>query len=445
MSLTPPIRRSPPLCALAVLLVGCHRAAPPAALTSAVTDSAGVAIVTLSRPLAEIAQGNGGPATAIGTKLFELDSLEHPVAVAFVDDGSMAIVDRTTSKIVLVDSTGKITDSIGRHGDGPGDLRDPAGIAALGHSLIVLQSYPTNTLTRFRPGSPPKAVVPPIAGDWDGWKWEQRDIGLEFPIQSAPEIWSRRLRALDDSTMLAYVGPVDSDTSPAARAHLLRLRADLRVRDTVATLAPPHRVQKAFDDPNASAGMFREVWGARPVWGAGDGRIALARSDSARVAVLDGSLRTLTIVRWAPASVQVTEADRSALGDRILRVTLAAAPGALERYEQTSEADRKALMSQFMASYQLTSIRPELTGLFVTEGCLWMAGFDVNDDADGTAHEWLVLDLTRPAAAPRVFSLGEVGERVVAIERGKAATIRLEEDGFRRVRVYRVPSCRAAR
>jgi hypothetical protein len=444
LSLAPPIRRSLPLCTLAILLVGCHRSAPPAALTSVVTDSAGVPIVTLARPLAEIAEGSGGAANDTGTKLFDIDSLEHPVAVTFINDGSVAIVDRTARKVVLVDSIGRITDSLGRRGDGPGDLQDPAGVAALGRSLIVLQSYPTNTLTRFTPGSSPKAVVPPIAGDWDGWKWEQRDIGLEFPIQSAPEIWSRRLRAFDDSTVLAYVGPVDSDTSPAALAHLLRLGADLRLRDTVASFVPPHRIQKAFDDPNAPAGMFREVWGARPVWGAGDGMIALARSNSARVEILDGSLRPLAIVRWTPASLPVTEADRSALGDRILRVTLAAAPGALERYELTSEADRKALMSQFMASFSLASTRPELTGLFVAGGCLWIAGFDVNDDADGTAHEWLVLDLTRPAAAPRILTLGEVGERVVAIERGKAATIRLGEDGFRRVRVYRVPSCRVA-
>lgn len=427
------------------LLLGCHRPAPPAALAAVVTDSAGISVITLDRPLAEIAQGRGGSANDTGARLFAIDSLEHPVAVAFRDDGSVAVVDRTEWKVLLVDSTGRITDSIGRRGDGPGDLQDPAGVAALGRSLIVLQSYPTNTLTRYLPGSPPQAVASPIPGDWDGWKWEQRDIGLEFPIQSAPELWSRRLRALDDSTFLAYVGPVDSDTSPAARAHLLRFSADLRLRDTVATFLPPHRVQHAFADPNATPGMFREVWGARPVWGAGNSAVALARSDSARVEVLDGALRPQAIIRWTPASAPVTESDRSALGDRILKATLAASPGALERYEQTSVADRKAMMDQFMASYQLAPTRPELTGLFVSAGCLWMAGFDVNDDADGTAHEWLVLDLAHPASAPRIITLGKVGERVVAIERGKAATIRLDGDGFRRVSVYRVPSCTEAR
>ena len=39
------------------------------------------------------------------------------------------------------------------------------------------------------------------------------------------------------------------------------------------------------------------------------------------------------------------------------------------------------------------------------------------------------------------LAVGAATERVVAIERGKAATIRLDDDGFRRVTIYRVPTC----
>jgi hypothetical protein len=424
-------------------IAGCTRNAPTAALSSTVTDSAGISIITLARPLADVALGLAGAANDSGRKLFELDSLDHPVAVAFRRDGSIAIVDRTEWKVLVVDSTGRSIDSLGRRGDGPGDLRVAGGIAALGDALIVLQSYPTNTLTRFVPGSAPLTTSPPIPGDWDGWMWEQRDIGLEFPIQSAPEIWSRRLRALDDTTFLAYVGPIDTDTSAAARGHLLRFGRDLKLIDTVASVDPPHRAQKALDDPNAAPGMFREVWGTHPLWGAGEGSIAIARSDSARVQVIDRDGGLLAEIRWSPASAPVTEVDRAALGDRIIQATIAASPEALKNYQRTSESDRKAMIDQFMATFHLAALRPEISGLFISGRCLWMAGFDVQDDAEGTAHKWLQLDLDHPTE-PRIITIGRAGERVVAIDRGKAATIRIDDDGVRQVRVYRVPRCRAA-
>lgn len=433
-----------PLIAGSIFLAACTRGLPTATLLAVLTDSAGISIITLGRPLADVAQGLAGPATDTATFLFELDSLSHPVAASFRRDGSVAVVDRTEWKVVIVDSTGRLIDSLGRRGDGPGDLQIPAGVASLGDALIVLQSYPSNTLTRYRAGSPPLATAPPIPGDWDGWMWEQPMIGLEFPVQSGPEIWSRRLRALDDSTFLAYVGPVDADTSASARGHLLRFGSDLRIRDTIATLEPPHRVEKRGADANLGEGMYREVWGAHPLWGAGDGSIALVRSDRAEVRVIDRTGKLQGVVRWTPAAAPVTEADRATLGDHIIQATIASSAEALKNYQRTSESDRKTMIDQFMAQFHLAALRPELAGLFVSGTCLWMAGFDVGDDAEGTAHEWVQLDLAHPSASPRLITIGAKGERVVAIERGKAATIILKDDGSRQVRVYRMPSCGGA-
>lgn len=434
-----PLHRSL-LLSTSLAIAGCAHSVPPAALSATVADSAGISIITLARPLADIALGRAGAANDSGRMLFELDWLSHPVAVAFRRDGTIAVVDRTEWKVMVIDSTGKAADSLGRRGDGPGDLQDPAGVASLGDALVVLQSYPSNTLTRYLAGTRPQAVAPPIPGDWDGWRWEQPFIGLEFPIQSGPELWSRRLRALDDTTFLAYAGPIDTDTSTFARGHLLRFGADLRVRDTVASLEPPRRVQKAEDDPNAPPVMFREIWGAHPLWGAGEGSIAIARSDSAAVRVIDREGRLLALIRWISAAAPVTDADRAALGDRIIQATIAASPEALGNYQRTSASDRKAMIDQFMTTFHLAPLQPEISGLFISGRCLWMAGFDVQDDAEGTAHEWLQLDLDH-LAATRIITIGGIGERVVAIERGKAATILLQEDGTRRVTVYRMPIC----
>jgi len=420
---------------------GCHQSTPPAALTSAVADSAGISIITLGRPLADVAQGRAGAANDSATLLFELDSLEHPVAVAFRSTGEVAVVDRAEFNLSVFDSTGNLSRVLGRHGDGPGEFRIPAGVAAVGGDLVVLQSWPGNMLERFSVGAPPDAVTPQLPGDWNGWMWQRPDIGLEYRSQSAPELWSRRLRAFDDSSFVVYLGPIDSDTSSGARAHLLRFGRDLRLRDTVATLPADRRERRPNPDGRGLPELFKPVWGEHTVWTSGNGALALARSDAATVEIRGAEGKLTQIIRWTPLRAPVTPDDRHALGEYLSRVTLSVSPSAVAMKAKMSDAEIEAMMDQVMASYQLTLTRPELTALFLADRCLWMAGFDVHDDADGTAHEWLVLDLDHPNVAPRVVTIGGPTERVVAIERGKAATILLKEDGSRQVRVYRVPSC----
>lgn len=429
--------------ALLFALPACARQARPVPVTSTVTDSAGVPIIALSRPLADVALGVAGGPADTARRIFQLDSLTHPVALAFEASGDVAIVDRGESHIVVVDSTGEPRGILGREGNGPGEFQIAAGVAAIGGGLVLLQSSPANTLTLLRPGRPPIAVAPPIVGDWDGWMWELPFIALEFPLQSAPEIWSRRLRALDDSSVLVYVGPLDADTSSSARGHLLRLRGDLTLHDTIASFPPPHRSTRVSEDPRAGLEIVREVWGARPVWAAGEGLIALAQSDHPDVEIRNSSGRTVAIVRAPPARAPVTEEDRAALGDRIVQATLAVTPGAAERYRATSKGERDEMMRTFMARFTLAPLRPEIVALFVADRCLWMAGFDPTDEADGTAHEWLVQDLRTPAMAPRVMTIGAAGERVVAIQARHAATIWLDGEGQRHVGVYLLPSCRS--
>jgi hypothetical protein len=426
--------------ACAVLLVGCERPLPPARLTSTVADSGGVTVITLDRSLADVALGAAGSANDTATLLFVVDSMTHPVAVAFLPTGSTAVLDRADRVVTLLDSTGFAIRSLGRAGNGPGELEVPAGLISLGADLVLLQSHPVNTLVRFSDAGI-TSVAPPIPGDWSGWFWQRPNIALEFPVQSAPELWSRRLRALDDSTFVAYVGPVDQDTSRGAGGLLLRFDRDLELMDTIVAFPVTHRELRPATDRRGAPQLFQQVWAPRVVWGVGDGKLAIGQSDEGRVTVAGGAGSSSWTIQWPIAALPVTEEDRGALGERIVNATIAASPEAAANAAAMSRSERKEMVAQFMATYDLAAIRPEVTALFLSEGCLWLAGFDATDDADGTAHEWVVIDLERPSTAPRVVTIGNEGERVVAIGRGKAATIRLEEDGFRRVRVYRVPAC----
>lgn len=426
-----------------VLGLGCARIAPPAALSATVADSGGIQVITLARPLAVVALGLAGAANDSGSLLFERDSLEHPVAVAFLPSGGVAVLDRNDATLTLLDSTGGLTKVLGRVGDGPGEFRIPAAVATVGADLVVLQSWPGNMLVSFPEGARPNAVTLQIPGDWNGWFWQRPDIGIEFRTQSAPEVWSRRLRALDDSTFVVFLGPTDEDTASSAQAHLLRFGRDLKLRDTVATFPADRRERKPNPDGRGLPELFKPVWGERTVWSAGNGSLAISRNSTARVEIRNSTGRLTEVVRWAAVPAPVTPEDRRALGDYLARVTLSVSPTAVEMKSKMSAAEIEAMMTQVMATYDLAQVRPELVALFLADRCLWMAGFDSHDDADGTAHEWLVMDLDHPNFAPKVVTIGGPTERVVAIERGKAATIRLDGDGFRRVRVYGVPGCRS--
>jgi hypothetical protein len=432
------LRRGP--LALVAVLAGCDTPPPPAQLAATITDSAGVSVVTLDRSLADVALGRAGSANDTAALLFVVDSMTHPVAVAFTPSGGAAVLDRSDRVVSLLDSTGTTVGTLGRRGSGPGELEVPAGLVPLGSDLVLLQSHPVNTLVRFSDGAL-ASTTPPFPGDWNGWLWQRPDIALEFPIQSAPELWSRRLRAFDDSSFVVYVGPVNEDTAESAAGRLLRFDRELRLQDTLATFPATRRELRPADDRRGAPLLFQRVWAPRTVWSAGEGRLAIGRSDAGELTITDLQRGTTQLVRWPVAALPVTEVDRDALGERIVNATISASPEAAANAATMSRAERKELVAQFIASYDLAAVRPEATAIFLSDGCLWVAGFDSIDDADGTAHEWVVIDLDRPAAAPRVVTIGSLGERVVAIGRGKAATIRLEEDGFRRVRVYRVPEC----
>jgi len=247
---------------------------------------------------------------------------------------------------------------------------------------------------------------------------------------------------LDASTFLAYVGPIDEDTTATARSYLLRFNRDLVLRDTLLSFQAPERQRRPNPDGRGLPELYQPVWGVRPVWTAAAGLVAWAQSNAPSVEVRSGGGGLQALVRWAATSIPVTDDDKRALGDNIARVTLAASPSAAEIVAKTSAAELEEQMSHFLGSFQFATIHPEVVALFLSDRCLWIAGFDPRDEADGTAHEWLVLDLDHPTAPPRVITIGGEYERVVAMGMGKAATIRLEEDGFRRVRVYRVPACR---
>jgi hypothetical protein len=432
------------LAALLLLTAGCQRSVPRAAFTTTVTDSSGIPIITLVRPLADVALGRAGAANDSGTLLFERDSLEHPVAAAFLPSGEVAVLDRNDFSLTLLDRSGKVLAILGRKGDGPGEFRLPAAVAAVGSDLVVLQSFPGNMLVGFPKGNIPNSVTPEAPGDWNGWMFQQPDLGIEFRDQSAPEVWSRRLRALDDSSFVVYLGPTNEDTATGARAHLLRFGRDLKLRDTILAFPAGHRESRSNPDGRGAPQLFTPVWGNRAVWTAGEGAIATARSDGSRVEVRSARGDLQVVVRWRADSSPVTPDDRRDLGAYILRVTLSASAEAAAMKSKMSDAQVEEMMDQFVARFELAPTRPELVTLFLADRCLWMAGFDAHDDADGTAHEWVAIDLEHPGSSPKVVTIGGPTERVVAIERGKAATIRLDEDGFRRVRVYRVPGCSAA-
>ena len=68
-----------------------------------------------------------------------VDVLGLPVDVELISDGRFYVLDGVNARLLLSDSTGRVLDWFGQHGDGPRDFRQPAALATLDSQVAVAQ------------------------------------------------------------------------------------------------------------------------------------------------------------------------------------------------------------------------------------------------------------------------------------------------------------------
>jgi hypothetical protein len=136
-------------------------------------DSAGIAIVTISRSAA-LAPDSWVVETDPDWTVGQIETgpeydFDRIVGAATLSDGSIAIADMGSAQVRVFDSSGRYLRSIGRSGSGPGEFRQLTGLFHAGNDLLVARdrldalhvySEDGTFLTTHRTGTLPVSVDP---------------------------------------------------------------------------------------------------------------------------------------------------------------------------------------------------------------------------------------------------------------------------------------------
>ena len=91
------------------------------------------------------------------------------------DDGNVLLADQQLSHVVVVTPDGEVLDTLGRDGDGPGELRNLMGVFTVGDRVGLIQSYPGKVVYVDRQGVPAGGFA--LSGEpEDGGAFAIRDL-----------------------------------------------------------------------------------------------------------------------------------------------------------------------------------------------------------------------------------------------------------------------------
>jgi hypothetical protein len=136
---------------VATVLTSACQDGPSSAITSSVTDSAGIQVVSNTAPLWQAGQAwrlSEQPALDIGTTTgapeYELAGAHSPVRLS---DGRIVVANGQTNELRFYDATGKYIRSAGRTGEGPGEFSQLYRLRKIaGDSLVALNPISTTSI-----------------------------------------------------------------------------------------------------------------------------------------------------------------------------------------------------------------------------------------------------------------------------------------------------------
>lgn len=430
------------------LIAGCRRA-PAATLTAEKREVDGATELSFNRSITEVASGGVRAVRLVAVSSQDEVSrgFDNIADLTIRRDGRWAVLDRLESRIVLLGGTGG--DSIvGREGDGPGEFRAPAGITAVGHSLVVLQAAKANALVAFdSAGHLIASIGAPVSGDWDMMRWRSPNVFLNAPFQSGPEDWSRRLAALDDTSFLVLIQPSEVDALAASSiadtappAFLLRFNLQLRLLDTIAVLrGTPTSYSAKRDARQDTPTLVQPLYSPRPVWATGAGWLAVGDGRTPAIEVRpvgSGSAHRLTI-RWPQGSRPVTKSDRHATADWGIQYTLQNFASARQNYGQMSRSDQRASVDQLESLLPFAPTTPEVVAAFGAGRCLWLSGFAPGDHLDATGLTLVAIDVIA-GSLKGVVQVPRTGSRIRHVSASSIVTSYFDADGLTRIERYDV-------
>ncbi len=393
-----------------VFLAACGNGSGPVApspeLSATRVDSAGVIILTLSHTLEEVADGEIlaqiiEPDLLVGETEEEEEVWFGSIAdVTSMGQGRFAVLDHMQARVLLIDSLGGLSGTLGRKGDGPGEFNWPWALTRFDSALVVRENSPTRAFTIFDADGTVRATAPSEPeGDWANPMFRVPDLRIRG-FQMGPEDVTRRLQPFGANSFIHMLqvnenADMDFESPPEFEAlptFLIRYDSLGRLLDTLAVLAgPPTHVNDIW--PGQTIFYTQPIFSGRPVWATGEDWYAIGHGDSTEVVVRDTIGLPFLRVRMPNRRRAISEGDRRAFGNWGVAATFTDSPASMERARERGASVLVQLHDWWMNAWEYADSIPTVTAAYGTGKCLFLSGFRASDWHDGTSLTWVVIDV----------------------------------------------------
>lgn len=336
----------PPVAFFLLSLVSCRPGSDKGNISS---QSAGSTASTYQAPSNRISPSDSScnisstPALSIGQENgIDTTTLDRVTDATWLANGGIAVVQKLNGTIFVFDSSGRLTETRGRSGQGPSEIRTP---------------------WRVWPGRSDTIVV----ADARPWRFQffPADNKQARAVRFTPEIVNRPefSELLDNGQFLQaeLCCRSESQTGVAESKLLVRLfDAGGAISDTIAILAYGRQMKLS---PDRNASWMRPLFSSASSVASNGALIVLGEADHDEVRVLTAAGREIRRVRW---SLEGKESSRSVSRDEIERyrkTRLAQSTPAIRQFVEEDISPNRPVSDAFPAFSQL---------LLGTDGILWV-------------------------------------------------------------------------
>jgi hypothetical protein len=318
--------------------------------------------------------------------------------VAPLPNGVFAVLDHARRHVQVFDSLGHPMATIGRPGEGPGEISEPWALTSVGSTLVVRQNVPGRVFTVFDlDGRLATTARAEPAGDWHRPVFRQPSLTYDG-LQMGTEDVSRRLIAFDSTSYIHVLHPdefADPDWSAPAQfsalpAFLIRYDLDGIPLDTIAILAGPPTIVESVE-VGRTIFYAQPLFASRPVWAVGDEWLATGHGDSTSVVVESISGDPLLSVTWPRSRITISQTDREDGAKWSMAGSILRQPSASERIDADPSLLDRELELRTTETMSFAETAPQIMSAFGAGACLFLAGHAPSDWQDGTSLTWLAI------------------------------------------------------
>lgn len=275
---------APTVCLAVALLSGCG-SEDAASTFPAVSDSAGVRIVRHPAHTGPRFTVGPEPMVEVGREASDSLTLFRVGGGVLLPDGRFVVADGGNYRLLVLDSEGRITESWGSEGEGPGEMRSLEWLQVAGEGITVYDAR-NRRLSRFHVDRGPRGSIP------------VRFASLEDPPSADAILGTGHPMAMVGSDR--FIGFPRAVADPKGAPGPLPVRAELALFDSTSSVVRalgPWTVMEWWEDPDQEGLPLASRLGApRMEWSAGGDLAVITDEQDHRIDVLRGGRRSTVIL-----------------------------------------------------------------------------------------------------------------------------------------------------